>query len=198
MWPVVATCFANISTILRTHRSGPADQSLTLERQCTPHAPHHCCSYKHVPTSIVGQPSSQEKSLLTARKVMTLLKNDGGLLPLPLGKNVAVVGQAMNSPDDYTGNYNGPLCPSTHSLGSSPASSCWPGIFDMVSAMNNASGGRWATPRRQAQRGRVSPHRTRPFSSCNRTVTGAGPVALTAPLTPLSHAVALHRHHHVH
>ncbi len=44
---------------------------------------------------------------------MVLLKNEGGTLPFPTGKNIAVIGVSSNSSGDILGNYVGPACPDT-------------------------------------------------------------------------------------
>jgi hypothetical protein len=41
---------------------------------------------------------------------MVLLKNNGGILPYPVGKTVAVIGVSSNSSSDILGNYVGPMC----------------------------------------------------------------------------------------
>ncbi|EDQ84789.1 uncharacterized protein MONBRDRAFT_39142 [Monosiga brevicollis MX1] len=69
-------------------------------------------AYDRISADEVGMSSSQETSLLAARKSMTLLKNDGQTLPFATGKKVAVIGKSSNSAEDILGNYVGPICPS--------------------------------------------------------------------------------------
>jgi beta-glucosidase-like glycosyl hydrolase len=61
--------------------------------------------YQKIPLSVVGHVDSQMMSLNAARKGMVLLKQ--GPLPFAKGKAVAVIGQAVSSTADMTGNYDG-------------------------------------------------------------------------------------------
>eukprot|EP00755_Sulcionema_specki_P029901 Sspe_Gene.93162::Locus_65868_Transcript_2_2_Confidence_0.667_Length_2346::g.93162::m.93162 len=81
--------------------------------------------FKEIPKEVIGQPSHRAASLTAARQAMTLLKNEGGLLPFAKGKKVAVIGTSANSSTDILGNYNGPLCPGGHF-------DCVPTIFQKV------------------------------------------------------------------
>jgi len=85
--------------------------------------------YRDIKTDVVGSIPHQELSLHAARQGMVLLKNDGKTLPFSTGKNIAVIGQAVNDTASYTGNYDGPLCP--HG-----GASCFPTIFEQVRDQN--------------------------------------------------------------
>eukprot|EP00043_Microstomoeca_roanoka_P016573 m.170059 g.170059 ORF g.170059 m.170059 type:complete len:826 (+) comp16484_c3_seq1:65-2542(+) len=91
--------------------------------------PNVTTSYRSINISEVGQPSSQESSLLAARKTMTLLKNDN-ILPFQTGKTIAVLGVSANSSGDILGNYVGPICPDG-------TYNCVPTIYDGIKALNN-------------------------------------------------------------
>jgi beta-glucosidase-like glycosyl hydrolase len=70
--------------------------------------------YQKIPLSVVGHADSQMMSLNAARKGMVLLKQ--GPLPFAKGKVVAVIGQAVSSTADMTGNYDGGCHPITPDL----------------------------------------------------------------------------------
>jgi hypothetical protein len=67
--------------------------------------------YWQVPITAVDTQASRALNLLAAQESIVLLKNDG-VLPLPKGKKVAVVGPHANATLALAGNYLGQLCPS--------------------------------------------------------------------------------------
>lgn len=64
--------------------------------------------YAQIPYTVVSSPQHRELALQAARESIVLLKNEGGLLPLPkdLG-SIAVVGPNANDIRVLLGNYNG-------------------------------------------------------------------------------------------
>eukprot|EP01060_Flectonema_neradi_P015811 TRINITY_DN2245_c0_g1_i4.p1 TRINITY_DN2245_c0_g1~~TRINITY_DN2245_c0_g1_i4.p1 ORF type:complete len:826 (+),score=196.82 TRINITY_DN2245_c0_g1_i4:47-2479(+) len=101
--------------------------------------------YRKIPLSAIGAPDHVAKSLHAARQSVTLLKNDGKLLPFAKGKKVAVIGTSANSTSDILGNYNGPLCPGG-------GSNCVPTLYDMISkvsggvtTLNTEGSGKWTS-----------------------------------------------------
>ena len=99
--------------------------------------------YRKIPVTAIGAADHVAKSLHAARQSVTLLKNDGKLLPFTKGKKVAVIGTSANSTEDILGNYNGPLCPSGNS-------DCVPTLYDMISkvsggvtTLNTEGSGKW-------------------------------------------------------
>jgi beta-D-xylosidase 4 len=67
--------------------------------------------YWSLPLSSVGTPAALALNLLATQESMVLLKHDGATLPLPRGKNIAVIGPHANATAALVGNYLGQLCP---------------------------------------------------------------------------------------
>ena len=84
----------------------------------------------HVPLSAVNTPDSEAANLLHTLSTMTLLHNNGNVLPLPKGKNIAVIGPHGNATAALVGNYLGQLCVD-NSL------NCVPSPFQMIGNYNN-------------------------------------------------------------
>jgi beta-glucosidase len=64
--------------------------------------------FSNIAMSEVQSPAHQKLSLEAAEKSVTLLKNDGGLLPFrKVPKRIAVVGPSADDPDALLANYNG-------------------------------------------------------------------------------------------
>ena len=67
--------------------------------------------YWSVPLEAVGTPASAAANLLATQSSMVLLKHDGKTLPLPIGRNIVVIGPHGNATMALVGNYLGQLCP---------------------------------------------------------------------------------------
>jgi beta-glucosidase-like glycosyl hydrolase len=86
-------------------------------------------AYNKITTDVIGCGAHQEMSLLAAKKGIVLLKNAKSVLPLTVGKKIALIGQNADDTMSLTGNYDGRLCPKG-------GASCWPSIYKQASAMN--------------------------------------------------------------
>merc|ERR1712232_1158591 len=61
---------------------------------------------KDVPWSVVGSDAHKASSALASRQGMTLLKNEGGLLPFTPSNSIAVLGTDVDNIGATMGNYN--------------------------------------------------------------------------------------------
>jgi beta-D-xylosidase 4 len=67
--------------------------------------------YWHVSPDVVNTAESQAFNLFATQSTFVLLKNDGPILPIPRGKNIAVIGPHGNATTALVGNYLGQICP---------------------------------------------------------------------------------------
>ena len=70
--------------------------------------PPEMVAYARIPYAVNDSPTHRELALQAARESIVLLKNQGGLLPLPKTiRSVAVIGPNADNLDALYGNYNG-------------------------------------------------------------------------------------------
>jgi xylan 1,4-beta-xylosidase len=67
--------------------------------------------YWNIGPENIGTQETMDLNLLTTQESMVLLKNNNNILPLPIGKKVAIIGPHANATTDMTGNYLGQICP---------------------------------------------------------------------------------------
>jgi len=90
--------------------------------------------YSRIPLEELGSPAHAALSFDAALQGMVLLRNDAGVLPLPTGKRIAVIGPHGNTTGDLAGTYFEWLCP-----GGQDDTSCVPSIYDAVTVANGGS-----------------------------------------------------------
>lgn len=82
-----------------------------------------------VPLSAVNTPASEAANIFHTLSTMTLLHNDGNVLPIPKGKNIAVIGPHGNATAALVGNYLGQLC-------DDDTLNCVPSPYQMLTKLN--------------------------------------------------------------
>ena len=89
--------------------------------------------YWHVPLSVLNSTASQQNNKLAALSSMVLLKNDRATLPLPTGKNIAVIGPLGSDTSVLVGNYLGQICPVETHIGNT---SCLDSVYSAIQKAN--------------------------------------------------------------
>jgi xylan 1,4-beta-xylosidase len=110
------------------------NRTLTVRFQLGLFDPAESQPYWAVPLSAVATPASAAFNLAATLASMTLLHNDGGVLPLPAGSKVAVIGPHANASAALVGNYLGQLCPDD-------TLNCVPTVAAGIAAANGAGAG---------------------------------------------------------
>eukprot|EP00051_Salpingoeca_urceolata_P028265 m.485929 g.485929 ORF g.485929 m.485929 type:complete len:823 (-) comp24071_c0_seq1:75-2543(-) len=85
--------------------------TLTLRFQLGLFDPIEDQPYWHVPPTDIHTSAANASNLLATLESMVLLKNDANTLPLPKGKNIAVIGPHGKAQSALVGNYLGQICP---------------------------------------------------------------------------------------